>query len=402
MTTLPAHAKYRPPSSAKRWLACAGSVSVVPMYPNDESEASTKGDVAHDHLENAIRFGILPDTDDPDNDLNVRLAYEWVLEQKRDYIERHKKCEVYAEQVFHIPETGEHGTGDITLVTPRKLHIADYKNGYVPVEVKINAQLMLYLLGAIAMYGERTEYEITIIQPNYNHVDGPIRSWTVDAEAVEWFRNEVRYAVQLRPDEFKAGPHCKTTYCPHRGACAEFAAWARTEGADAWWPSEVHALDDVQLQQALDHADLLSGYRDELRKEAMRRILNMDRKIDGYKIVRSRQDRSFRDDAAREQAFDVCRELGATDDQLYSRSPESVAGIERFFKAKYKNFGNGAWKKAFDNNVKEHIREFSGSLTLERAIDGRPAHARGNEFAPITQDPFAAVNDPFKLPTTII
>ena len=40
----------------------------------------------------------------------------------------------------------------------------------------------------------------------------------------------------------------------------------------------------------------------------------------------------------------------------------------------------GGWKMLYDNVVGEYIKEQAGGLTLERAIDGRPAHKRGSEF----------------------
>lgn len=372
----PAHAKNRPPSAAARWLSCPASVTVTQLYPNDESDASLKGEQAHKLLENGIIFGIKPDTDDPDTDLNIMGVLEWLQERKLEY---GKDCQVFAERQYDIPETGEFGTCDITLVSPNTLHIADYKNGYVPVEVDMNAQMLTYLLGAIAKFGERKNYYITVLQPNYHHTNGPYRTMKVSAEQVDWFRAEVKYAVN-NTDEFKAGKHCKKTYCPHRASCQTFHAWARTDARLAWWPSDLNALDDVQLAQALDHADTLQGLRDELRKEAMRRMIQQDRQIEGYKIVKSRQDRAFADDKAREHVFATCRELGAADTDLYSQKPESVAGVERYFKQRFKSFGRGAWKDAWNNQVKEHIREFSGSLTLERASDGRPAHSRGSEF----------------------
>ncbi len=374
------HADNWPPSAAARFLSCPPSRHVVKLYDNDESDASLKGDRAHDMLEDGIRFGLRPDTDDPDVDLAVMGVLEWVKETRMAYGD---KCEVFAEQRFDIPETGEWGTGDITFVTPKLLHIADYKNGYVPVEVFLNAQMMMYLLGAIAKYGERQKYFITVLQPNYNHRDGPYRTMEVSHEQVEWYRGEVKYAVNAPDDAFKAGTHCKKTYCPHRGSCLTFISWARTEGADAYFPSDVHAMDDAQLVQALDHADILQGVRDELRKEAMRRMIQMDKQLPGYKIVKSRHDRSFAGEDAREAAFKVCQELGATEADLYAKKPESVAGIERFIKQKFKHFGNGKWQLAWDNNIKQHVRDFSGSLTLERETDGRPAHTRGSEFGAI-------------------
>lgn len=381
MTTQPAHAKFRPPSAAHRWLSCAASVTVMPLYPNTESEAALKGTRDHRAFEVGILFGIQPDTGDVDSDLAVMGALDWVNKKRAEY---GKDCKVYAERQYDIPQTGEFGTCDVTFVTPTMLHIADYKGGYVPVDVEMNPQLMIYLLGAIAEFGERKSYLITVLQPGYLHRDGPYRTYEVSQADLDWLEGEIKYSL-ANEQEFKAGKHCKKTYCPHRASCIEFHTYARTEASKAWWPSDVHALDDIQLAQALDHADVVHGIRDELRKEAIRRMMQQDRQIPGYKMVKSRQDRAFKDDKAREAAFDICRELGATDEQLYEKKPESVAGVERFIKSKFKSFGQGKWSQIWDSHFKDHLREFSGSLTLEKAIDGRPAHTRGSEFGSLMQ-----------------
>lgn len=391
-----AHAKHRPPSAAYRWLGCPASAYIMPLYPNDESDASLKGEVAHKALEIGVLFGFEPDTGDVDVDLNIIDVLRWIKEQRDAY---GKDCTLYAEQQYDIPETGEFGTSDLTFVTPSEIHIADYKNGYVPVNVKKNPQLLLYLCGAIAKFGERKRYKITVIQPNYDHVDGPYRTFEVDNDLLEWFRGEVKYAVNAPQDEFKAGKHCKTSYCPHRGSCVEFAGYARTELRAAYFPSDVHALDDVQLSQALDGAEQLKGQRDELRKEAMRRILQQDRHVPGYKIVRSRKDREFAGDEGRKAAYEALTTMGYDAADLFEKTPVqigetivyeqkalTVAGVERLVKAKFKSFGRGQWKVMFDQYIKPHIREFSGGLTLERAIDGRPSHTRGSEFGPLKGD----------------
>lgn len=87
----------------------------MPLYPYDESDASKKGDIAHNLLEDGILFGIQPDTHDPDMDLNVRGVLEWVQETRMAYGDN---CALYAEQQYDIPETGEFGTADITFVSP--------------------------------------------------------------------------------------------------------------------------------------------------------------------------------------------------------------------------------------------------------------------------------------------
>ena len=390
-----AHAKYRAPSAAHRWLSCHASAFIVPQYPNEESEASLKGTLAHDLLDNGITFGIQPDTDDPDMDLNVRDVLKWVKDTVKSYGPGTK---VYAEQQFDIPQTGEIGTGDVTIVSPKVLHIGDYKDGYVPVNVKMNPQLLLYLLGAIAKYGQRSKYLISVFQPNYDHVDGPIRTFEVSAENLEWFEIEVKSAMaEGAEDRFAAGAHCKATYCPHRGACVTFMAWARTDASKAWFPGEQNGLDHVQLAQALDHSDTLQGIRDELRKEAMRRIMQQDAEIPGYKVCKSRVNREFKGDEGRAACYIALLQMGYTEGDLVHKEPLQVGGVtlyeqkaltvpdvERMVKQQYKNFGRGKWKEVWDEYIQPHIRTESGSLTLTRAIDGRPAHTRGSEFGPIT------------------
>lgn len=380
------HAKTRPPSAAGLWIPCPGSATVNSLYPNESSVHSDKGDLAHQLLEDGIRFGITPDTDDPDMDMNVHDVLEWVAERKAEY---GPECVVYAEQQYDIPQTGEFGTCDITFATPAMLHIGDYKNGYVMTDAI--EQMMTYLLGAIAKFGSRPSYRITVIQPNYNHRDGAIRTRDVSPDDVGLFAREVEAAVNST--EFYAGSHCKKYYCDHRGSCATFLEWCKTEGEDAYYPHEVNAISDDQLALALDHADTLHGIRDAYRKEAMRRIANHDRKVRGYKLVKSRQQRDFAGDSGRDACYVGLLAIGYQPDDLYEKKPFkvgdltlyehhalTVAGVERMVKQKYKHFKRGRWKEVWDEYFRPHIREFSGSLTLERETDGRPAHTRGSEF----------------------
>ena len=384
------HAKHRPPSSADRWLYCNASVSVVPLYPNEETTHNVKGGVAHKLIEDGIVFGVLPDTDDPDMDLNVQDVLDWVSARKQEY---GPDCQAYAERRYDIAETGEFGTCDITLVTPEVIHLADYKNGYIMTEAR--EQMMLYLLGAILIYGARRIYRLTVIQPNYHHIDGTYRTIEVSHDEVEAFRRQVVEAV--KGTTFKAGTWCKKSYCPHRGSCQTFLNWCETAGADAYYPQEVNSFDDARLAAALDHAEVLQGIRNELRKEAMNRIINHNREIKGYKIVKSRQNRDFASDQGREACYTALLEMGYQLEDLYEQKPFkvgnltlhertqlSVAGVERMVKQKYKRFKRGTWSEIWDQRFAPHIRSFTGGLTLERATDGRPAHTRGSEFGQLS------------------
>lgn len=375
-----AHAKKRPPSAAARWLPCPASAVVAQVYPNDESDASTKGDYAHYVLECSILFGILwPHTTDQDVNDNIAATVEWVLQTRNLY---GPDCRIIPEKQYDIPETGEFGTCDVTLVSPTVLHIADYKNGFVIVDVDGNEQMLTYLCGAIAEYGPREQYYITVIQPNGSHIDGPIRTVPVTHEQVEAHRAKIAWSM-ANEHVYKAGKHCKKSYCPHRGNCAAFLEFAHTNAFDAYWPTDLNAMSDEQLATALDHADILQGLRDELRKAAMNRILQQNRSIRGYKTVKGRQDRQFKDErpikAVLADTFQVSHE------QMHNHTFLSVKGVEDLIRAwarKY-NFGRGQWQQLWENYIAEHVLTGSSGITLERATDARPSYRRGSEFGPL-------------------
>lgn len=397
-----AHAKNRPPSAAKRWLPCPFSATATQLYPNDETDASLKGDHWHKLMEDMVQFGTLPLDVDPDAADAMTDLYAYVMKIMKL---AGPGAQVFIEQRIDVPETGEFGTGDIVIVSPTMIAVIDHKSGYVVVDVFYNPQMMTYLLGLIAKYGERPTYLIAAHQPNFDHIDGPIREYYPNAEAVVAFRAEVLYSMS-RPEKIEAGPHCKATYCPHRGACDAFKVYAMNDLSLGWHSSELKGMSDADLSKALDASDELAGWRTELRSEAMRRIMNMDRNIDGYKVVKGRRNRTITNPSglilavrdilgfdwalrlfpgmewasvAIERALttnahkipeDICKQLG------------TAKHVEDLLKqyARQNKLPRGGWKQLYENVVGKYIRETAEGLTLERAIDGRPAHKRGSEF----------------------
>lgn len=374
------HAKRRPPSAAARWVPCPGSTVASQLYENDDSVHSEKGDYAHDVLETSIIFGIMqPETKYEDLTENLAMVLEWIAQTRAAY---GPECRVYAEQVFEIPETGEFGTGDVTFVSPQVLHIADYKNGYVMVDVELNMQMLCYLLGAIAKYGERAEYKITVLQPNASHIDGPIRTYNVSQDDIDWFRQQIAWSM-ANEQLFVAGKHCKKTYCDHRGNCAVFLAYAQDNCKDAYWPTDIAAMSDQQLAEALDHADILQGLRDALRKAAMARILQQGRAIAGYKTVKSRQDRKFKGEQGEENVKRTLLDVFSySNGDIHTQQFLSVKGVEDLIRAwsRKHGFGRGKWQTVWDNHIADHVLTDAGGITLERATDARPAYVRGSEF----------------------
>lgn len=406
-----AHAKNYPPSAAKRWLPCPFSAAVALLYDNDETDASLKGDLWHRLMEDLIRFGVLGTDADPDAAEALQDLYDYVVKR---FKEGGPGTKLYIEQRLDIKETGEFGTGDIIIVAPLFLEIIDEKSGYIVVE-PTSEQNLTYLCGAIDMFGTRPEYYSSIHQPNFDHIKGPLRTVPVSDLDVKKHRERMAWAV-ANPDHCEAGSHCKASYCDHRGACEAFRVYAQDDLSLGWHASELKAMTDENLARALDASDELAGYRTELRAEAMRRIMNMDRTVPGYKAVKGRRNRQVRDafklvDSVHGQlgyewaaklfpdlawaANDLCGLLtgntGLLDESLLKHLG-TAKHIEDVLKqyARVHNLPRGGWKMLYDNVVGAYIVEQASGLTLERAIDGRPAHKRGGEFG-VLQDP-AKVN----------
>lgn len=387
-----AHAKDRPPSAAKRWLSCPFSATVASLYPNDETDQSLKGDRWHEAMETRLVFGTLPKDCDPD----MAEAMEDLAEKLDALFKAFPGGQLYVEVQLDIPQTGEFGTADILYVHPLVIIVLDEKSGYVPVDVEYNPQMLTYLLGAIAKHGPRPQYILGVHQPNYDHVDGTFRTWEPTQTDVVEFEQQVLYSV-ANPDLHAAGPHCKASYCPHRGACEPFRQYVVNDLSLGWDTSELRAMTDEDLAKALDASDQLAGWRNELRMEAMRRIMNMDRRIDGYKVVKGRRSRSVSD--ARGLVNSVRDALGPEwanrlfPDLVWVVSlpidreevlkhlgtPKHIEDVIKQYARQF-NLPRGGWKKVYDNVVGQYINEIANGLTLERAIDGRPAHRRGSEF----------------------
>jgi len=400
-----AHAKTRPPSSAKRWIHCPHSAHISAMYPHEESDSSLKGDMWHRHMEDTIRFGFVP----PSADLDVTEAMEDLLAYANKRIaEKSEVPRILVEVRLDIPITGEFGTCDILLVWDDEIEVLDHKSGYVAVEVVRNDQMLTYLLGAIALYGTRPKYRLSIHQPNFDHADGTLRHYDASEHDVLMFESQVQLSIK-NENQVVAGPHCKESYCPHRGACEAFRQYTLDDLTLGWNTSEYRAMTDANLAGALDAAEELAGYRNALRTEAMRRIMGLDRQIVGYKVVKGRRSRAIAkpreliDSVSGTMGFEWAAKMfaglewaandlhgvltgnvGHLTDELIKclGTPKHIEDVIKEY-AKTHRLPRGGWKQVYDNVVGAYIRETANGLALEKAIDGRPAHKRGSEFGTI-------------------
>lgn len=151
----------------------------------------------------------------------------------------HDAPDVLTEVKFDLQwiRNGMFGTNDCCVFVPGEvLYVLDYKHGRGHiVEVEDNPQLKYYALGALRQlcWDEKAQdwnpelmpksVELVVIQPRAKHPNGPVRSWTVTPNhLVDVFAVELQEAADntAMPNAWlRAGDHCM--FCKAKATCPE-------------------------------------------------------------------------------------------------------------------------------------------------------------------------------------
>ena len=208
-------------SSAARWLACPPSAVAAEAYPEQDTEFTREGTLAHEVAELYAKGESLTPEAIPAEMLECARGYA-------DYIQELTKSEdaivLLEQRVDFSPWVPDgFGTCDCILIQDDTLTIIDYKYGQgVPVSAVDNPQMKLYALGALNDYGialDVIKVEMHIYQPRINNIS--VCCLMVE-DLMEWAEKEVKpiaaKAAKGKGD-YKAGSHCK--FCPHAGRCRQ-------------------------------------------------------------------------------------------------------------------------------------------------------------------------------------
>ena len=145
-----------------------------------------------------------------------------------------------------------YGTSDCNFLVPEQgiVEITDYKNGYGVVEVQDNPQTIGYAIAALdtfQMWDQVHTVRNTIVQPNGNHVDGPVRTAVYPVRVLHEWREKFRRSVALAEDKSqkpKAGEHCY--YCPAQANCRARIEWV-LDHAYVTVPFEELSIPELEL-----------------------------------------------------------------------------------------------------------------------------------------------------------
>lgn len=385
-------------SSAHRWLACPGSISLcATLPPQVENEHMAAGTRAHALLELAARErrdsvldfeGVALTAGWPEFALDDVEAVQVAVDHVNEILARHPDAIMWVERQFTLGEDIG-GTADVVIYAPslKLLIVIDYKHGrgkYVP---ENTPQMKLY--AACVLFG-LPEYPVervdaTIIQPRCQ-VGEPTRTAIYSPGDLIAFSDEVDAAVELARREdppFNPGPE-QCHWCPaaEAGACkALFKEATAVSNEVAAWCASSEPADDVlvalpspermrhnpdALFETLKALPILQAWIDgvEAAAEAHARGTGYS---PGFKFVDKRASRRWADEEAARAWFSSGTMLD--EDEYAPRKLLSVAQAEKVVKM---NMGKDGVKA-----MAEHVVKESSGIKLV------PADAKGDAVNPL-------------------
>jgi hypothetical protein len=285
-------------SSAKRVMACPGSVALVQkMPPKPSNSHADQGTLLH----NAIS-AILEDqsvdvigTQYKDQVLTQDLYDEKIMVglSLLDEVDPEKTMEYEVETRVGFGDLlpGVFGSTDLMGRIGSKAIILDWKFGTgVAVSAEENEQLMFYAAASMRtpeaqwVFDGATEIELIIIQPP------EIKRWTTTRARIEQFERDLVKAVTaagLADAPLKNGDHCR--WCNAKPVCP-----IMTGAVDRAVAIKMDAIDVDKIGAYLHNADLLEAWIKDLRALA-EEMMKKGKPVKGWKVVPKRATRSWVD-----------------------------------------------------------------------------------------------------------
>lgn len=281
-------------SSYYRWKACPGSVRLSQGIESKSSIYAQEGTLAHEIAALILQGQEL--------DPKVVSADQEMLDAISVYTKTVNKEEGFpllVEHAFDLSDVfpGLYGTADAIIFHEKSktLKVFDYKHGAgIPVDVEHNTQLMYYGLGALISSDFVAEHvELVIVQPRCQHIDGPVRRWSLNTFDLLEFAGQLKQDAEIAMSEnapLQPGDHCR--FCPAAGMCPALKdralSVAKTEFAVAT------AYDPDELAKILTRLPLLEDWISSVREFAYGEA-SKGKSIPGYKLVAKRATRRWKD-----------------------------------------------------------------------------------------------------------
>lgn len=315
------------PSSAKRILACPGSIELVAKAPKQESSKyAEEGTLAHEVAEAYVLGNKIPSS-----------ATEEMIEGAKMYAGLIEDI-MLAADVINLPVLLEakvcatsiradaYGTCDAYLIADDVLHVIDYKFGKgVKVKVENNEQLLMYATAVIdTVIKERlNNIVLWIVQPR----NGGISKWQICFNDIEAFRAKMKASLQSQ--ELRISESCR--WCPALAFCPKQLENIKDKfGVQADEPIKtlpaIENLSTNKFKTFLDNADLLESWIKAVRSQAFASI-GRGMVIDGYELTEGLGNRKWKDEKQLEDMLSKAYHMGDTIYDKKLKSPTQMAKV---------------------------------------------------------------------------
>lgn len=356
-------------SSAHRWLACPPSAVVAEAYPEQDTDYTREGTVAHEIAEAMAHCYPSYYINEGTKDEEVTQEMVDCAKAYAEYIQELKKSDdaivLLEQRVDFSPWVPEgFGTCDCIMIQGDTLTIIDYKYGQgVAVSATDNPQMKLYALGAMNDYGialDVSKVEMHIFQPRLNNISTD----TLTAqELTEWAEKTVKPTAAKAfkgKGTYSAGEHCR--FCPHAGRCRSLAKIC-TEYVEAHdLRVAVPVLAPHELAEALRMEPLIQLWLKRIKSQALTTMLDGG-EVPGWKVVEGKLgNRKWKDE------LEVAKALEAAG---YSR--EEITETKLLSPSQ---MDKAIGKKKAAELLEQLIDRAPGAPTLAPETDKRPAYDR--------------------------
>lgn len=382
----PAHARLSP-SSADRWMRCAGSVAAEALEPNDENIWSAEGTVAHKVFEMCLTYGFevsdflgrvfkqgefFITCDDAMVEFLQPIIDEILDTPGRHFYENRVKLDRWLPDQF--------GTLDVGILQIKRgwIIIRDLKYGKgLPVRAERNYQLMIYAGGFWDDYAKKywpedapdPKFKIIIDQPRNEGGGG---EFEISYDDLMTFMKEVKKKGALTYDEdaprTPGDKQCGYCKAAQNGHCRDYDKWNVAKWGAKFTdyqrgimrnPPKPEKMDPETRALILDQAPALRQWLNRLHADHINDCL-ANGVVGGKKAVVGRKgNRQWKDKKAAEDWLD--RTLPEHVDLYKPREIISPATAQKYL-------GKGGKEK-----LKPHVEQSDGKPVLVPADDPREA-----------------------------
>jgi hypothetical protein len=396
------------PSSAARWLVCAGSVRAN-MGDGKSSHYAEEGTAAHALLEMCLRIGCEPEDlrgvniheefhVDDDMIEAVGQAYDyingWLAHHPRGQVRIERRIHWGAHAALLLDKDVASGTADVTLIDTaprtRSLVMLDYKHGAGKVvEVEANPQLMLYAVGVLCEYPDFKDIELCVVQPRARHDHGPVRHWTTTRKALDnWVRDVVKPAAKAalkRNAPRVAGDHCR--WCAAAPTCRVLVDHVMERAGTEFTtlePRDPHTMSTEELSRAMGAVQMIEAWCKAVYGRVLESLLaGRTAGLEEWKLVRGRSTRAWDDAGIPKVVAQAASHFKP--EQYAPRMLISVAEMEKLFKSQAKGRSKDAqaarakWLAAF-GKLRPFIKQSDPPVHVAPHNDPRDPYVPGSEF----------------------